>query len=115
MSAVQSKFVIGFIGLVVVTVIASVSVQTFVSGSETGCVVEDKDRTQNSEGQSDMRIYTENCGVLTVSDNWLKGQFNSADTYSRIDVGSTYDFETVGIRVGLFSLFPNIIKVEEVQ
>ena len=62
------------------------------------CVVVDKDRTNNSEGGSDQRIYTNECGILTVNDSALFLKFNSSDTYSAINVGEAYEFETVGWR-----------------
>lgn len=75
------------------------------------CTVEDKDRTRKSDGGSDQRIYTD-CGVLNVADDALQGQWNSADTYSQIEVGQTYELTTVGWRNGLLTLFPNVISVE---
>lgn len=77
------------------------------------CVVTDKDRTSKSNGGSDMRVYTENCGNFTVADAWLKGEFSSSDTYAKIEPGHTYDFTTIGWRVPFFSMFPNILEAEE--
>jgi hypothetical protein len=79
-----------------------------------GCVVESKDRTSKSDGTSDARIYTENCGVLQVADSLTKGKFNSADRYQKIKVGQTYDFYVQGYRIGFFSQFPNIIEATPV-
>lgn len=79
------------------------------------CTVEEKDRTAKYKGGSDQRLYTEECGVLSVGDDWLNGQWNSSDTYAQIDVGKTYIFGTVGWRNGFFSQFPNVISVVEVQ
>lgn len=78
------------------------------------CTVVDKDRTRTENG-SDMRIYTENCGVLQVSDTLFGGQFNSSDVYSQIKPQHTYKFTTAGWRVSFLSMFPNIINVEEVK
>jgi hypothetical protein len=78
------------------------------------CTVREKDRTTNSEGGSDHRIYTYECGVLVVADDMWQGQWNSADTYSQIERGKTYNFETVGWRLGLLSLFPNAVSAIEV-
>lgn len=90
-----------------------------VQNSHTSCTVVDKDRTKNSEGQSDMRIYTEGCDgengsqVFQVGDNWFAGQFDSANTYAEIEVGESYDFETRGTRVPILSMFENIVEVTE--
>lgn len=80
----------------------------------TGCKVVDKDRTTNSKGVSDARIYTDNCGVFQVKDSWTSGTWSSADRYNKIKVGKTYDFDTQGRRVPFFSQFPNIIQAREV-
>lgn len=81
-----------------------------VASTAESCTVEDKDRTTNVEGGSDARVYT-SCGVFSVGDNLLAGHFSSADTYSSIKVGETYDFELRGFRIPLLSSFPNIISV----
>jgi hypothetical protein len=78
----------------------------------TDCTVEDKDRAAKAKGGSDMRVYTD-CGVFSVADDWLNGQWNSADIFAGIDVGETYDFETVGWRNGFLSAFPNILHAEQ--
>ena len=80
----------------------------------TACTVIDKDRTRTDSG-SDMRVYTENCGVFKVQDTVLGGvNFNSADTFSRINVGTTYDIDARGFRIGVLSWFPVVMKLSEV-
>lgn len=64
------------------------------------------------DGYSEYRVYTENCDVMTVADSLVDGQVNSATVYKDITVGESYDFGTRGLRVPLFSLFPNIISVQ---
>lgn len=59
------------------------------------------------------RVYTDNCGVFQVSDEAWLGKFNSADTYSKIQPGTSYTLHTVGWRNGLFSQFPNIIQADQ--
>ena len=82
------------------------------------CTVKDKDRTSSVDADgnrsSDARVYTD-CGVMSVGDDLLTGHFSSADTYSDIEVGKTYEFKTRGYRVPLFSRFPNVIEVTEVN
>lgn len=78
------------------------------------CTVESKDRTSKSDGKSDARVYTEDCGVLKVGDSLTQGHFNSADTYSQIKVGQRYDFKTQGYRIPVLSEFPNIIEATPV-
>jgi hypothetical protein len=102
---------IGGLALVLVLLIVAWGVFYYEEDTHTDCVVSDKDRTTTSSGTSDARIYTDNCGVFQVADSWIKGEFNSADTYSDIEVGETYTFTTIGWRFGPLSMFPNIIEV----
>ena len=78
------------------------------------CQVINKDRSTDSDGNSVYRVYTKNCGVLEVQDEWLVGQFNSADTFNSIQPGGTYDVSTLGWRNGFLSQFPNIIRAKQV-
>lgn len=79
--------------------------------SHSACTVSDKDRTRDADGNSDVRIYTDNCGVFNINDSFFDGNFNSADLYSQVKVGETYDFTTRGFRIPFLSVFPNIIEV----
>jgi hypothetical protein len=108
-------------GIVAVAVLVLISIVFHignVSHHETkqGCAVIDKDRTKDSKGNSDMRVYTTNCGTLQVADTLVGGaQFDSADIYASIEVGKTYDFYVRGKRYPLFSMFPIIQKVTPVS
>jgi hypothetical protein len=78
------------------------------------CTVEQKDRTTKKDGGSDQRLYTD-CGVFTVADDVLQGQWNSADTFAQLEEGETYELESVGWRNGFFSTFPNVISATPVN
>lgn len=77
------------------------------------CTVESKDRTAKREGGSDMRVYTADCGVLSVADSLPDFDFSSSDRFASIKEGKRYEFTTRGWRVPLLSWFPNIIKIKE--
>lgn len=79
------------------------------------CTVDSKDRTTNQDGKSKSRVYTRDCGVFSVDDQWLAGQIRSADTYALVQPGHRYQFETTGWRIPIVSLFPNIVEAQEVQ
>lgn len=83
--------------------------------THTACVVSEKDRVSKSEGGSEMRVYTDNCGTFVVADGVIKTDFNSADRYAKIKVGKTYDITSYGFRFGLTSSFPHIIDAVEVK
>lgn len=97
------------VGFVLVVLLGGFAVYDYYSSStSTGCVVTEKDRVSKSEGGSEMRVYTENCGTFQVSDSIFKTGFNAADRYAKIKVGETYDITHYGWRFGLFSMFPKI-------
>lgn len=106
---------LGCLALAVLLVVGFVGLGLARNGSEETCtsVVTDKDRAKDQDGHSDMRIYTDDCGVLRVKDELWVGQLDSADIYAHIKVGKTYTFTTRGWRVPWLSQFPNIVKAEE--
>lgn len=78
-----------------------------------GCTVTKTTITgTRTEGQSDMRVYTENCGTFKVEDTWYRS--DSADVFGRIHDGKTYDIHATGERSSRLSEFPNIMSVVEV-
>lgn len=81
-------------------------------GNTTGCTVTGK-YTAVVDKKSQNRLET-SCGVFQVSDEFVKGQWNSADTYAGIQIGKTYDFDAYGYRNGFLSLFPNVVSYAEV-
>jgi len=104
------------VGIIVMVLIFGGSCMINNSNRQTQvCTVTEKDRTMKREGGSDMRVYTEDCGTLSVADNWVNGIMNSADVYAQIKPGNTYEFETVGFRVPILSGFPTIVEVTPVD
>ena len=101
-----------FVAAVGFTVVNATHVETMT------CTVEDKDRTSTTDAdgntKSDARVYTEECGVLHVEDSLLSWTWSSADTYAKMKVGETYRVTTRGFRIPFFSMFPNVVEVEEV-
>lgn len=115
---IMRNVIIAFAVIIFVAVIATfivVGVNSTHVATTTNCHVTDKDRGVNRDGSSNVRVYTDNCGVFTVADNLFTGNVTSADTYGSIQVGQTYDFTTRGKRIPIFSSFPNIITATQVQ
>lgn len=106
--AVVILVILGIVGAIITTVSSNNAHNTQT------CKVDDKDRSSDSKGNSIYRIYSD-CGVFAVDDNLFFGKFNSADTYNKIKVGSTYQFDTVGFRNGFLSMFPNILSATPVS
>ncbi|ANQ47991.1 DUF1523 family protein [Flammeovirga yaeyamensis] len=53
--------------------------------------------------------------VFENIDTWIWFKFNSSDVYAKIQQNKTYNFSIVGFRFPIFSMYPNIITVEEVN
>lgn len=79
------------------------------------CTVEQKERIYAGKDKGvQQRLYTTECGVMEVGDSLFDGHFDSADTWAGIEEGHTYRMKTRGVRVGFFSMFPNVVEAEEV-
>ncbi len=106
-------------GFVLVAAIVAVSGFFYLSSRTTEtCTVESKERTTHvNDGKSTQQklVYTDECGVLTVDDNFFLGKFNSADTYGKLKEGKTYEIESVGWRNGFFSWYPNVLTATEIR
>lgn len=76
------------------------------------CSVTGKDR--GGEDGS-YRIYTQECGVLGNQDAWLRGKFDSASVWTKIQPGNSYTFHIAGSRIPLFSMFPNVFEVKKAK
>jgi len=76
------------------------------------CSVESKSVASGETG-TDYRIYTTDCGVLEVRDNIFRGKFDSADRFGQIKNGEQYTFDTIGYRLPIFSLFPNVVGISK--
>lgn len=81
-----------------------------VTGKESVTVHDSNDRPVNQ-----YRVYTNECGTLTVTDSLLIGRMTSADLYGQLREGTTYRMETGGYRNGFMSMFPNIITATPME
>ena len=59
-------------------------------------------------------IYTDH-GVFRNDDAGWFVKFNSSDVYGNLDVGKRYRMKVYGWRIPIFSMYPNIVRVEEVK
>ena len=103
--------------VVVVVIIGGLTADFIIkyTGSSTQiCTVNSKDRSTNRDGNSNTRVYTDQCGVFSVEDRFFAGYVDSADVYAQIQVGKTYELHTTGRRVPIMSAFPNITSASEV-
>lgn len=115
----MTKHTIAVTGLVMAAVaVAGGIVSGFAyynSRAEQTCTISTKDRVTGLDGESNMRVYTTDCGTFTVKDNALFLLYNSADLYGSLQEGETYQLDTAGWRVPVFSMFPDILAAERVS
>ena len=57
-------------------------------------------------------VYT-NTTTFEVTDTWIYGRFSSSDFYGQVTVGKTYRAKVQGWRVPFFSMYQNILTLEE--
>lgn len=84
------------------------------------CTITGKESVSVSSSSSnskthEYRVYTEECGTLTVADTLTQGRWDSSEFYSRLKEGETYNMLTGGYRNGFLSMFPNILEAEKVE
>lgn len=78
------------------------------------CTVVGKEAVRTGDGNQ-YRVYTEECGTLSVEDSLSVGRWDSADLYGTIKEGETYEVLTGGYRNGFLSMFPNILEAKQVS
>lgn len=83
---------------------------------EVTITVTDKDRIVKSDGDGDMEsyylIFTEE-EAYKNEDALFYGKFRSSDLQAKLKEGETYKVKVYGWRIGLFSSYPNIVKIVE--
>ena len=47
-----------------------------------------------------------------ITDNFARGQFDSSNKYGAIQIGKTYNFKVIGVRIPYLSQYENIIGIE---
>ena len=104
----------GIIGLVAIVAIAIIGfeIASFTNKETVKTTVTYKERIVKKSGESIESyylIYTE-AGTFKLEDELLYGNFNSSDWYGKIKPDSTYEFTTIGFRIGFLSEYPNIVE-----
>lgn len=51
--------------------------------------------------------------VISNSDLYLKGKFNSADIQGELSIGKNYEVKTTGYRIPIFNKYPILNKIKE--
>lgn len=82
-------------------------------------LIKDKQISTESERKtgtvvSTYLIYTDH-GVFRNDDAGWFLKYNSSDFYGNLDVGKHYRLKVYGWRIPIFSMYPNIVRMEQVS
>jgi hypothetical protein len=100
-----SPFVLMGVALITLNIIVNTRV-SYEKFTVTG-----KERVTSGES-SKYLVYT-NTTTFEVVDTWIHWRFDSSDFYGKIVVGKTYQAKVQGWRVPFFSMYQNIITLDE--
>jgi len=109
-----------WVGLIIALVLlffaVSKSVPYLIFWDEVKGQVVKSERRYISGDSGDRRhlVYLENETLQNV-DAYTAMKFNSSDLYGKIEEGRCYRFGVHGVRIGFFSMWRNIHRVEEVE
>ena len=84
--------------------------------------VTDKERIYEGSGDTSSSKYlvfgdddNGNSLVFENTDCFIRGKWNSSNIQGQLKEGNTYKVTVVGYRVSFFSMYQNIIKIEEIK
>lgn len=118
--------IIGMVAVVIALVVISSIFTTFNDHTYVATVT-DKERVTEVKDEGDNKNKVNSYYLIFCKDDagnyyefknediWIRGKFRSSTVYNQLEVGETYKFTVVGLRVGIFSWYENIVKVEKVD
>lgn len=112
---IMRNSIFGIALVVVLLFIGAITVGIWLSFNDTvvSATVTDKIVKQYKD-DSKYLIFTDK-GVFENTDSLLRWKWDSSDFYGKIMKDHKYNFTIIGLRVPIFSIYPNLIKIEEVR
>ena len=116
----KSFFVIIMIAVILVLSIGYEAIFSF-NDTEYTITVTDKERIYKGSGDTSSKYLVfgdddnGNSLVFENTDCFIRGKWNSSNIQGQLKEGNTYKVTVVGYRVSFFSMYQNIIKIEEVK
>lgn len=111
--------VLGVISIGIVIVILLIAIpcwKSYYSEKTYTATVTDKD-IKNYDSSSKFLVFTKTedgvTRVFSMEDTLIKGRWNTADDYGKIEVGETYTFTVIGWRIPFMSEYENIIEFQK--
>ena len=117
----KTFFVVIMIAVILVLSIGYEAIFSF-NDTEYTITVTDKERIYEGSGDTSSSKYlvfgddkNGNSLVFENTDCFIRGKWNSSNIQGQLKEGNTYKITVVGYRASFFSMYQNIIKVEEVK
>ena len=110
--------------MIAVILVLSIGYEAIFSFNDTEytITVTDKERIYEGSGDTSSSKYLVFCDddngnslVFENTDCFIRGKWNSSNIQGQLKEGNTYKVTVVGYRVSFFSMYQNIIKIEEVK
>ena len=110
--------------MIAVILVLSIGYEAIFSFNDTEytITVTDKERIYEVSGDTSSSKYlvfgdddNGNSLVFENTDCFIRGKWNSSNIQGQLKEGNTYKVTVVGYRVSFFSMYQNIIKIEEVK
>ena len=110
--------------MIAVILVLSIGYEAIFSFNDTEytITVTDKERIYEGSGDTSSSKYLvfgdDDNGNSLVFENtycFIRGKWNSSNIQGQLKEGNTYKVTVVGYRVSFFSMYQNIIKIEEVK
>ena len=110
--------------MIVVILVLSIGYEAIFSFNDTEytITVTDKERIYEGSGDTSSSKYlvfgdddNGNSLVFENTDCFIRGKWNSSNIQGQLKEGNTYKVTVVGYRVSFFSMYQNIIKIEEIK
>lgn len=115
-----------FVVIVMIVIFLGLSIgyQAMFSFNDTDykITVTDKERIYKGSGDTSSSKYlvfgddeNGNALVFENTDCFVRGKWNSSNIQGQLKEGNTYKITVVGYRIPFFSMYQNIIRIEEVE
>ena len=109
--------------MIVVILVLSIGYEAIFSFNDTEytITVTDKERIYKGSGDTSSKYLVfgddenGNSLVFENTDCFIRGKWNSSNIQGQLKEGNTYKITAVGYRVPFFSMYQNIIKIEEIK
>ena len=117
----KTFFVVIMIAVILVLSIGYEAIFSF-NDTEYTITVTDKERIYKGSGDTSSSKYlvfgdddNGNSLVFENTDCFIRGKWNSSNIQGQLKEGNTYKVTVVGYRVPFFSMYQNIIKIEDIK